>query len=305
MSRDNVHPYSFGTIWHAIDTELAVRHSHLSAETNWGSPDLRRYNVLVLPGTIASWDDSFLKSMRPWLESGGTVIAVGNSAFQIAGDSTGPSKVRLLRNVLDKLDDYEVAVHRDWQASQKTIPSVASIFAHGAGSEGPSAWDASFTRPKKDALERDDKWRRLFMPAGAPIIAGRTNPEHWLTFGTGESIGVLHEGSQVMMAQSDVESAVRVGVPSPNEDAEATRVGWSSIPAGFDLFIRQSGLLWPEAAQRLANAPLVTREAVGKGQIILIGFEPNFRGTTAETKRLLFNAMVLGPGFGTTAVVKP
>jgi len=104
---------------------------------------------------------------------------------------------------------------------------------------------------------------------------------------------------------SDVESAVRAGVFVPRTGAPSRRVGWSSVPAGNDVYVRQSGLLWPEATQRLTNAPLVTREALGKGQVILIGFEPNFRGTMAEARRVLFNAMVFGPGMGTEGAVRP
>ncbi len=303
LARDMVDPSSFGSIWHGIDTHLGIRHSHLSAE--WSAHDLRRYNVIVIPSSWQPVDKNLLEGMKPWIMSGGTLIAVGSSAYQLASDSAGLTKVRLLRDVLDKLDDYDVAVQRDWQAREKIIPDVGSVFSHGVGDEGPAALDSSYKRPDKSVLERQDKWRRLFMPEGAPLIAGRTNPEHWLTFGTGESISVLFEGSRVLMAKSDVESAVRIGVLEPSKGSKSRRVGWSSIPAGNDVFVRESGLLWPEATQRLTNAPLVTREAVGSGQVILIGFEPNFRGTTNETRRLLFNAMVLGPGFGTTAVVKP
>ena len=305
LARNHVSSYSFGSIWHAIDTKLGIRHSHLGAEWNWSAPDFRRYNAIVLPSSYGSWDSNVLKSLKTWVESGGTLIAIGSSAHQLAADTLGLSKVKLLRDVLGNLDDYEIAVHRDWQALEKTIPSAAAVFSHGPGAEGPAAWDASYERPDTTDLKREDKWRRLFMPAGAPLIAGRTNPEHWLTFGAGESMAALLDGSRVLMATSDVESAVRVGVFVPRTGAPSRRIGWSSVPAGNDVFVRQSGLLWPEATQRLTNAPVVTREALGKGQVILIGFEPNFRGTMSETRRVLFNAMVLGPGMGTDGVVRP
>ncbi|HUF11310.1 MAG TPA: hypothetical protein VMO47_18455, partial [Rhodothermales bacterium] len=305
LARDHVSSYSFGSIWHAIDTKLGIRHSHLGAEWKWSAPDFRRYSVVVLPSTSGSWDASHLKSLKPWVESGGTLIAIGSSAHQLASDTSGLSKVRLLRDVLDKLDDYEMAVHRDWQAREKTIPSTSAVFSHTPGQEGPVTWDSTYSRPDTVAATREDKWRRLFMPAGATLVAARTNPEHWLMFGTGESIAPLLNGSRVLMATSEIESAARVGLFEPRAGAPAQRVGWSSVPAGHDVFVRQSGLLWPEATQRMTNAPVVTREKLGKGQVILIGFEPNFRGTTAETRRVLFNAMVLGPGMGTEGVVTP
>jgi len=67
--------------------------------------------------------------------------------------------------------------------------------------------------------------------------------------------------------------------------------------------IRMSGLVWPEASQRIANSAYLTRERVGKGQIILFSGEPNFRGSTKGTNRLWLNAVVYGSGLGTSASI--
>ncbi|HUF07731.1 MAG TPA: M14 family zinc carboxypeptidase, partial [Rhodothermales bacterium] len=135
LARNHVSSYSFGSIWHAIDTKLGIRHSHLGSDWSWSAPDWRRYNVVVMPSTSGSWDQSHLASLKPWIEAGGTLIAIGSSAHQLAADTSGLSKVRLLRNVLDKLDDYELAVHRDWQGREKTIPSTSAVFSHTPGQE--------------------------------------------------------------------------------------------------------------------------------------------------------------------------
>lgn len=76
------------------------------------------------------------------------------------------------------------------------------------------------------------------------------------------------------------------------------RVGWGVVPAGKTLRMRMSGLLWPEASQRLANAAWVTRERVGSGQVILFASSPTFRGATPAMTRVLRNAVIYGPGFG-------
>jgi len=62
--------------------------------------------------------------------------------------------------------------------------------------------------------------------------------------------------------------------------------------------LRISGLVWPEARRRWAKSAYLTREAKGKGQIILFPCEPNDRGYYPETTRLLWNAVFLGPGLG-------
>jgi hypothetical protein len=69
--------------------------------------------------------------------------------------------------------------------------------------------------------------------------------------------------------------------------------------------LRMSGLLWPEATQRLANAAYLTREGVGKGQVILFAGQPTFRAATLGTQRLFMNAIVNGPGMGANSPIIP
>ena len=66
-----------------------------------------------------------------------------------------------------------------------------------------------------------------------------------------------------------------------------------------------SGLLWPEAVQRLANGAAVTRERKGRGQVILFAVPPTFRASTLATERLLMNAIIYGPGHGASAAIRP
>ncbi len=297
VARDRVNSYSFGSIWHAIDSKLGIRHSHLNA-ASLTSTDLERYNVVVLPDRRGSWDEAFLEKLRTWVEAGGTLVATGRSAFDLARKDSKLTDARLLRDVLGELDDYETLVHRELQATWKQIPATSSVWSHTPTSEGPPPWIASAARPAKDSLARHDQWRRLFMPDGAPLVAGRAHPEHWLTFGTGEWVSVLYSGSRVLMASTG-SVPVRAGVILQKSGAAAARVGWSSVPTGYEIRVRQSGLLWPEASYRIANAALVTRERKGRGQVVLFAFEPTYRGTMHENTRMLFNAIVYGPGLGT------
>ena len=68
--------------------------------------------------------------------------------------------------------------------------------------------------------------------------------------------------------------------------------------------LRISGLLWPEARERLSETAWATREAKGNGQIILFLTQPNFRGYFRGSERLLLNAIYLGPGMGTRQMVE-
>jgi hypothetical protein len=116
---------------------------------------------------------------------------------------------------------------------------------------------------------------------------------------------VLVTGSTVLMAAPPVEAPVRFGVLDPRPGSEASRIGWSIVPAGLELRLRMSGLLWPEAAARIANSAVVTREGRGSGQVILFANPPAFRGSTRGTARLLLNALVYGPGLGTDVPIRP
>jgi hypothetical protein len=48
----------------------------------------------------------------------------------------------------------------------------------------------------------------------------------------------------------------------------------------------------------------VTRERVGKGQVILFSGQPNFRGSTRGVGRIWLNTLVYGPGLGTSARIE-
>jgi hypothetical protein len=62
--------------------------------------------------------------------------------------------------------------------------------------------------------------------------------------------------------------------------------------------LRISGLLWPEARERLAESAWLTVERSGHGQVVLFATLPGFRGSSLATARLFGNAVVYGPGLG-------
>ena len=141
------------------------------------------------------------------------------------------------------------------------------------------------------------------MPSGS-MVSGRVDQKHWLTFGTPAVLPILYANYPVLMTNDDTEAVVRIGELVSNDAVKDFRmVNWSSIPPGKDLNVRMSGLVWPEAAQRIANSAYLTRERVGRGQIILFAGEPNFRGSTRGTNRLWLNALIYGAGLGASSKI--
>ena len=154
-----------------------------------------------------------------------------------------------------------------------------------------------------------------FAPSGA-IVAARTDKKHWLTFGTPPVLPILVSNNPVLMSDDSSEAVVRMGVyekmdqsmwdsvlASFNEKPVTRKIGWSSLPDQYQLKLRMSGLLWPEASKRIANSAYLTRESKGDGQIILFASQPIFRGSTKGTNRLLLNALVYGAGLGANVVI--
>lgn len=310
LVRGEVSIYDSGTIWHLLDHTLAIRHSHISEEE--GGHDLRRYNVIVIPTYYgSSLKESFVKDLRAWVEAGGTLVATDDAARLIAADKSGIGSTRALPDALEDVEPFRQQVLREWLAASGVTPDAATTWARTA----PPAVDFPWHTEGKDApdakeLKRRDEWQKLFMPQGA-ILAARVDTEHWLTAGAGARLPVFATNMPVLVAPGGVESPVRFGVFEPGEPregdgkAEVSYVGWSVVPAGQKVSLRMSGLLWPEAAQRIANAAYVTREGVGKGQVILFAGQPSFRAAALGTQRLLMNAIVCGPGMGASSPIIP
>ncbi len=303
VGRGSISSYDYGAIWHLLDMNH-LAHSQLDNDS-LSRTDLRRYNVLVLPnrwgGTLSA---GARDSIETWVKAGGTLIAIAGSAKEMAQEE-GLSSARPLSAVLTELDDYDLAVLRELMAAEKALPTASSVWSHEAVAGGSFPWAGleELKRPEEKELKRQDEWAQLFMPQGA-FLAARSDGEHWLTFGLGERSPVYVNQRTVLMAKGSVEAPVRLGVFENQEGTAVRRVGWSTIPKDKKLKLRMSGLLWPEAAARLANSAAVTRERVGRGQVILFANTPNFRGSTKGTARVLLNAIIYGPGLGSRPAIR-
>jgi len=333
LSRPPFATYGFGEIWHTIDRVLGIRATYIDA-AEFSSTDLRRYNVIVLPANGGDALKDQWDSLRAWVKSGGTLVAIGSSAGAVATEAAGMTAARTLPDVMTKLEDYSMAVVREW-VGQLSRVEPAQVWSHSPPASLTYPWATKKGGDKlpDDEVMRRDSWRRLFMPQGA-ILAARTDDRHWLTAGCGPTVPVLFNGDTVLMAAGDVQAPVRLGVFVPGihpvapatkptaqaskptdsgtdkdkeKDGEESRAPahWAPIPPDHEMRLRMSGLLWPEAADRLASTAYVTRERVGAGQVILFAASPTFRGGTKGTMRIFNNAIICGPGMGASQVIRP
>ena len=301
LSHAGFNSYDVGVSWWSIDHHLGIRHSQINSSlTNYA--DLRRYNTIVIPSGYNQMSEYQKEALLDWINQGGTLIAHNQSTRLIA--NTDMTNTQLLPNALENSNQYNFDLMREILALDINIDRE-KIHNNKVDTNINYPWETSEEENSEEMLMSRDKWQSIFMPSGA-MVAGRVDQKHWLSFGTDEMLPLLYGNSPVQMTGDNVEAVVRIGELVPNSQSNNTkRINWSSIPKGYDLNVRMSGLVWPEAAQRIANSAYLTREKIGKGQVILFSGEPNFRGAARGTNRLWLNALVYGAGLGTDARINP
>jgi hypothetical protein len=296
VGQAGVSSLDFGTIWHMVDTELGIRHSHLDLASLLRN-DLRQYNVIVLPHMNGKLDKAQLAALSTWVEAGGTLISVDGATGQLLAGEI--SSVKPLAAAIADAAKYDLSLQREWLASQTTLANKAAVQSYVVPESIELPWlaDPKVKGLDKEQLKTWEQWSSHFMPSGA-ILAGRVDQQHWLTFGTEAQLPLLFSNHPLLMSDDQSEAVVRIGVMTENKAVTSRKLGWSTLPAGHDVRVRMSGLLWPEAAQRVTNTAYLTRETKGNGQLIMFAGQPVVRGGTKGTARLLLNAIVYGPGLG-------
>ncbi len=308
LSHEGFNSYDVGVSWWSIDHHLGIRHSQLNTSIlNYA--DLRRYNTIIVPSGWAL--DSNIKSLlKNWVMQGGTLIAHNYSTRSLISDESIDSddfdivgSVKQLEDTFENSGDYNFDLQKEIYALEDDVNKTKTL---------NNKVDLNINYPwelkSKDEslvvnLEKRDKWQSILMPSGA-MVAGRTDQKHWLTFGSIDVLPVLYGNYPILMTSDNAEAAVRIGELINDQTLESPRtINWSSLPAGKDINVRMSGLVWPEASQRIANSAYLTREKVGKGQVILFSGEPNYRGSALGTNRLWLNAVVYGSGLGSNSEI--
>ena len=302
LSHSGFSSYDVGVSWWSLDHHLGIRHSQINSSFA-GYADLRRYNTIIMPSGSPSMNTNNTKALMDWVAQGGTLIANNRSTRFLASNAEIGS-VRMIQDTFENSNDYNFDLLREISALGNEIDKK-NIQQYSLDLKIEYPWESAEERLSQEELEFRDEWQSIFMPSGA-MVAGRVDNKHWLSFGAPDVLPILYGNYPVLMTGSNAEAVIRIGSYEDNNEVQDYRtINWSSIPPGKDLYIRMSGLVWPEAAQRIANSAYLTRERVGKGQIILFSGEPNFRGSARGTNRLWLNAIVYGAGLGTASRIIP
>ncbi|UCC79953.1 MAG: hypothetical protein JSW64_00940 [Candidatus Zixiibacteriota bacterium] len=270
----------YGMFWHMLDHDFGLRMASVDI-SRARQTDLSRYNVLVIPsvwGSSSAIESALGKSgisgIKKWVKDGGTLIAVGEAAAFCADTSVEISRVRLKRQSLEELEEYEYALRLEKSADKVTIDSLRIWEAVEPKEKKPK--EDKKEKPSKEDIRRADEFARKFYPEGA-IFECSVDTTDWLSYGMDEDLPVMMYTGEAYLSKPPVKTVARLKGKEK---------------------IRLSGLAWPEARERWANTAYCTRESNGKGQVILFSGYPDFRSYFYGSKRLFVNAVLLGPGLG-------
>ncbi|MBU2500174.1 hypothetical protein KJ682_02480 [bacterium] len=330
FSGSPVSPSEFGFVWHLLDETLGLRFNSLDLGS-FNRIDLARYNVLVFPpirGGTAMYrqilGEQGLARLKEWVSAGGTAIGMAGGARLLADPALGLVGTRFRSDALGDFPPpvWSIAAQEAQDAGRpaalglRPAPQAAAGDAkgpqpvfHGALYDvapvvGPGAlpfceghdqgkplgagpldleqWlepvlPAGRAKPEEGDVRTADERLRRFMPQGA-LLGVELDPEAWLNFGLGDEATVWFGSDDTMIAVPPVMVGALFMDPAR---------------------LHRGGLVWPEAAARIARTAYAVREGVGRGQAVLFADHPAYRRWMAETEQMLTNAILLGPGLGT------
>ncbi len=310
----------YGAVWHLLDQDLKLRFSGLDIG-RFGRTDLSRYNVLIFPGVMgetATYRQALgqggLKKLEAWISAGGTAIGFGGGARLLADPESSLTSSRFRSQALEEFPPpvWSLTAVQAEAAGRVTatgmrltstgkslgdLYDVAPVLGPGAlpftkginegtplprGPVSMADWLKPLLQGDKAKVELEDMRQadarlRRFMPQGA-LLDVELDPEQWLNYGLDDQATVWFGGSDTMVAAPPV--AVSARFPQIER-------------------LHQGGLLWPEAAARMALTAYAVREAHGRGQVVLFAAPPVYRRWMRDTERMFTNAILLGPGLGT------
>lgn len=304
---------TYGAIWHLLDCEIGLAVSLVDTEMR--GIDLRRFNVVIVaaPASVRNRADE----LAVWIRAGGTLIAIEGAAGALADEKLKLSAVRRREDVLKQLDEYASAAALERSAGQTDV-DVDKLFDDFVENVPPGEKiEKPETKLTDEAL---DEWRQVFAATGV-IVRAELHREHWLTFGVGlppaklPSVPSTATAPASAAAPATTQPPVRLPLSFRVFDPEGPLAELPVFVQGPTVLLskppvqtpvrfapartlRLSGLLWPEAAVRLGGSAAVTVESIGRGQLILMAQDPVFRGAWRGSRRLLMNAILLGPGCG-------
>ncbi|WP_204602399.1 M14 family metallopeptidase [Paremcibacter congregatus] len=246
-------PYSAGNTRFVIERQFDYPVTNIRTE-QLRSGDLSRYQVLILPTSWGSYQDSLGKggaeNLKAWVKRGGTLIAMGTALRYVSDPDVGLLSTHRENNYqADEIDDVSPA--ENGRIKGTLLTSAQDL--HQA------------TTPAQESPD--------YVPG--VLVKAKTDGDHWLAAGLAPSLNILVGGS-------DIYSPLR-------RDAGHNVVYFQ----GPDDLLA-SGYLWEENRRQLAYKPFLMVEAQGRGHVIGFTQDPTTRAYLDGLNISLINAIFRG-----------
>ncbi len=242
----------------------------------FGAVNLAPYQTIILPdggAYAASLGVNGVRRLKEWVQTGGTLVAIGGAIQFLAAPATG------------LLSTAEENGLKEGAASAPATPATGGRGGRGgAATETPAAAPAgegAHVAPKIFVTPADfdlatQPGDELPGSLHGAIARVKVDREHWITAGVPETIYALVSGR---------------GIYQPLKMDKGFN---AAVFAGPDNVLA-SGYMWDEYRKQLAFKPFVMVERSGRGNVIAFTADPNYRAYMDGLNVLFLNAVFRGP----------
>ncbi|MBV8818714.1 MAG: hypothetical protein JO022_10195 [Acidobacteriaceae bacterium] len=244
--------------------------------------DLRDFNVIVLPdagfgaGYEAVLGNNGAHHLRDWVQSGGTLVALGPGAVAFLADQ----RVGMLAISQENLV-HETA-ERPATANARGTNAPAGPATGATGGSNAPAQQPNARVPGKLITSEQEFTKAIQPDTELPdslhgvLLKAKVDPENWTTAGIPENVYVLMSGRAIY---------------TPIKLDKGTNAVYFM---GADQVLA-SGYMWEENRKQIAYKPFEVVQKDGRGNIVAFTADPNFRGYMDGLHLLFLNAVFRGP----------
>jgi len=250
--------YECGEVWHLLDRRTDLKVTMVDGE-RFSGLDLARYTHLILVnGAGSKITSSGVEKVDRWINSGGVLIATKNATQWAA-------KNKLTKATFKKEDDEE-SKSKDKGDQDKDVDDDKN------DEEGKAKKKDEKDEPKRLNYGDHDKIEDAKILSGAMFQADLDNT-HPLGYGYDSRELAMFRNSRIYM--------------HPSKNPYGTVAQYTAEPL-------LSGYVHDDELNKLKGTASIIAEKRGKGAVILMVDNPNFRAYTHGTSKLFLNAIFFG-----------
>jgi hypothetical protein len=264
---DGVSANEAGQIWHMMDTKFAIPMTKLDSNA-YGRADLSRYDVIVLPsGSYGFISGDRLEELKRWVRAGGTLVALRTATQWAAANGLAPNTSMAGSGAAGS----SAGSSAGGAAAGGAAAAGAAAGGAAAGAAGTGRGEAAGVPARRDFADADAV--RGAQAIGGSIWLADLDITHPLGFGYHRRALPVWRDHSMFFA------------PSRNPYSTVARL--TNEP-------HLSGYISARNLDRLRGSPSVIADQLGRGSVVLLIDNPNFRGYWLGTNRLFLNAVFFG-----------